>query len=87
METETPATTDLASLSLYQIACIIRKDWARVHYSAVPYLQALASGLGIRDHYGMDPMRSVVVYFLGNASTWKGATARAVKAELKKRLK
>ena len=34
-----------------------------------------------------DTARGVVIYFLGNAKNWRGDVARAVKAELKGRLK
>jgi len=38
----------------------------------------------IDDDYYEDSGKSVVLYFLANASTWKGEKARAIKAELKK---
>jgi hypothetical protein len=41
----------------------------------------------IRDKYYFDTAESVVRYFLANATTWKGDTARAIKAELKAILK
>jgi hypothetical protein len=37
--------------------------------------------------YYADTGRSIVLYFLNNATSWKGDTAKAVKAELKLRLK
>ncbi len=37
----------------------------------------------VDDDYGFDSGRSVVRYFLINASTWKGEKARAIKSELK----
>jgi hypothetical protein len=37
----------------------------------------------IEDDYGCDSGRSVVRYFLANASTWRGPAARRLKAELK----
>ena len=45
----------------------------------------------IRDHlvqdgmYGLDTAETIVIYFLSNATTWRGAVAREVKVELKKR--
>jgi hypothetical protein len=41
----------------------------------------------IHDTYYYDDASDVVRYFLANATTWKGETARAIKAELKAMLK
>ena len=68
---------------LYAIAREIRADWKRVNYAAVPYLQAMADLSSIDDNYGMDNAKSIVVYFLANAGTWRGEIAKAIKAELK----
>ena len=68
---------------LYAIAREIRADWKRVNYAAVPYLQAMADLSSIDDNYGMDNAKSIVVYFLANAGTWRGEKAKAIKAELK----
>jgi hypothetical protein len=43
----------------------------------------MASMGDIRDNYGYDSGKSVVLYFLGNAGTWRGDVAKRVKAELK----
>lgn len=77
---------ELSSMSLEEIARVIRKDWKKVNFGAVPYLEAM----GEIDSNGMfmnDPWNHIVAYFLGNANTWKGPVAKEVKAELKKRLK
>lgn len=68
---------------LYVIASEIRKDWKKVYFGAVPYLDAMSSLDSIEDNYIMDSGKSIVLYFLSNASTWRGETARRVKAELK----
>jgi hypothetical protein len=68
---------------LYSIAYEIRKDWRKPYFGAVPYLDALRSLSSIEDSYGADSARSVVAYFLANATTWRGETARRIKAELK----
>jgi hypothetical protein len=68
---------------LYQIASEIRKDWAKVNFAAKPYLDAMAQLTYITDDYYFDSGKSVVLYFLCNASTWKGEKAKAIKAELK----
>lgn len=72
---------------LYDIANEIRKDWKKVYFGAVPYLQAMAQLQSVNDDYGMDSGKSVVNYFLSNASTWRGDTARRVKKELKDMVK
>ena len=46
-------------------------------------VMALSSLDTINDHYGADSAKSVVLYFLSNASTWRGETAKRVKKELK----
>jgi len=78
------ATTNKASRPLYEIAREIRKDWgSKVYFGAKPYLDAMASLNSINDNYGWDSAKSIVLYFLGNASTWRGETAKRIKAELK----
>ena len=70
--------------SLSTIAAEIRKDWgSKVNFAAKPYLSAMAGLDSITDQYGYDDARSIVLYFLSNASSWRGDTAKRVKAELK----
>ena len=71
------------SRSLNLIAREIRQDWKKVNYAAVPYLRALSELDGVGDAYGYDTGRSVVLYFLANAGTWRGPVAKAIKVELK----
>lgn len=69
---------------LHVIANEIRTDWGnRINFAAKPYLDAMLCLDRITDTYGADSAKSVVLYFLSNASTWRGDTARRVKAELK----
>lgn len=75
--------TTSATRSLSEIAREIRKDWKPVYFGAVPYLEAMSTLDSIDDNYIFDSGKSVVIYFLSNATTWKGETARRVKAELK----
>lgn len=79
--------TDIQSQSLHQIAQIIREDWKSVYFGAVPYLDAMHQLQSVDGKYGLDDGREIVLYFLSNAQTWRGETARTVKAELKRRLK
>ena len=68
---------------IYTIASEILQDWKKPYFGAVPYLGAMQSLNGIDDAYGYDDARNVVAYFLANATTWRGAKAREIKAELK----
>jgi hypothetical protein len=75
------------SRPLSLIAVEICRNWQSPFYGAVPYLRAMRYLSSIDDMYGADSARSVVAYFLSNAKTWRGDTARRVKAELNKMLK
>jgi len=87
-EKEAPTQEYLATLTLGQIALVIRSDWKpKVYFGAVPYLQALQTLTSIKDPYMYDSGESIVAYFLANANTWRGPTARAVKKHLNKLLK
>ena len=68
---------------IYKVAQIIREDWKRVYFGAEPYLSAMETLSSINDRYFFDDGRSVVLYFLSNASTWKGEVAKQVKSHLK----
>lgn len=75
-------TTPVRPLS--EIAREISADWgAKLNYAAKPYLMAMYSLNTINDKYGMDEGKIMVLYFLSNASTWRGETAKRIKAELK----
>ena len=87
MEKITVTPEELTSMSISDLAIIAYDDWKPVNYAAKPYLEAMTSLQSVKDNYGMDSGYSVIAYFLSNASQWKGDTAKAVKAELKKRLK
>jgi hypothetical protein len=77
---------DLTVAPLWLLASTIRYNWANVNYAAAPYLDAMAALDSIDDNYGADTGRSIVAYFLSNASGWRGDVARATKGELKRRL-
>jgi hypothetical protein len=73
--------------SINIIARDISNDWAKPYFGAVPYLDAMHSLSTMQDKFYFDDASDVVRYFLANANTWKGETARAIKAELKAMLK
>lgn len=66
-----------------EIARDIRADWKKVSPYAEPYLQAMESLNSIGDRYYCDSADSVILYFLSNATGWRGQVAREIKAELK----
>lgn len=94
---EAQAMSDIARRpkvrELREIARDIRATWVDrngnsiVYFGAVPYLRAMGSLGSIDDMYGLDTARSIVLYFLSNAATWRGDDARRVRAELKGMLK
>ncbi len=72
--------------SISEVAAEIRRTWkppGRIYFGAVPYLGAMASLDGPDDFYGLDSARSVVLYFLSNAASFRGPDARRLKAELR----
>ena len=73
--------------SLAEIASEIRRDWKAPYFGAVPYINAMSTMGRIGESYGADPGREIVAYFLGNATGWRGPTAKRIKAELNAMLK
>ena len=79
---------DYSKMTIAELANVIRKDWNnKMNFGAVPYYEAMTCLQSVNDCYGADSGRSIVAYFLSNASTWKGETAKAIKKELNKRIK
>lgn len=78
-------TTTQTHRPLYVIASEIRKDWgSKINFAAKPYLDAMTTLDKVTDNYVMDSGKSIILYFLSNATTWRGDTAKRIKAELKK---
>ena len=73
--------------TLSTIAYEISKDWKKPYFGAVPYIQAMSTLGDIKQPYGYDSGESIVRYFLSNATSWRGDTARRIKSELKDMLK
>ena len=61
-----------------QIAREIKKNWEKPYFGAIPYLNAM-----LRSDYGFDGEKSVVLYFLSNASSYRGEIAKQHKKDLK----
>jgi hypothetical protein len=73
---------------LSEIAAEIRADWGpRINSAAAPYVAAMEKLKRIEDDYGHETAVEIVVRFLSVANTWRGKTARRVKAELNAMLK
>ena len=68
--------------------CVIAQEivavWGdKISPHARPYLEAMAHLDSIEDNFVLDSGRSVVLYFLSNATSWRGEEARKIKSELK----
>ena len=72
---------------IYEIAAEISRDWKKVYFGAEPYLNALHQLESLDDMYGYERAPGIIRYFLGNARTWKGEKAKAIKAELNSMIK
>lgn len=68
---------------LYEIAKEIKATWSKVYFGAAPYLDAMATIDKITDNYYLDSGKSIVLYFLANAGTWRGEDAKRIKRELR----
>ena len=75
------------SRPLFEIAREIEGNWSKVNYAAKPYLEAMRELSSIRDNFIYDSGKSIVLYFLSNATSWRGEKARQIKAELKTMIK
>lgn len=72
---------------LFEIAREIDRDWKKISVYALPYLNAMYSLESVSSKYGLDSGKSIVNYFLANAGSWKGETARRIKKELNQMVK
>jgi hypothetical protein len=72
---------------LSEIAREIKIDWKKVYFGAVPYLQAMSIMQSANEDFGFDSGKSIVLYFLSNANSWRGEVAKRVKKELKEMVK
>jgi hypothetical protein len=85
--TWTPSDRTGRTRSLASIAAEIRTSWAEPHFTAVPYIEALAHMSKVTDRYGREDGDRMVLCFLNEAVRWRGETARRIKAELRQMLK
>jgi hypothetical protein len=71
---------------IHAIAADIQRSWKNIYFGAKPYLEAMFCLQTPSDSYGYESGRVIILYFLSNATTWKGDEARRIKAELKSML-
>ena len=97
IDIKTADIATLARIAATECPALTRKTqgWlgAGTH-PAQPYLAAMLRMVGYRTHedldqsyVGHDRARWVVAAFVSNAAQWRGENARAIKAELKRRVK
>lgn len=58
-----------------------------MNFDAKPYLDAMMHISSVTDSYGLDDGNGIVLYFLSNASSWRGPDAKRLKDELKAALR
>ena len=74
-------------VTVSEIAHAIAKDWQNVSPYAKDYLNAMKEITDIEGNYYADTAKSVILYFLANAGSYRGENARAYKALLKEMVK
>lgn len=81
---------------LNKIAAAILADWGPIAftperraymYYCMPYVQAMLELVSVNDMYGLDDAEDIILRFLSNAASWRGDTAKSIKAELNAHLK
>lgn len=72
---------------LWEIASDVDKHWENMNPYARPYVEAMSKLNTTDDWYGQDTAKEIILRFLVNAQSWRGADARRVKAELNLMLK
>lgn len=77
----------LKGMTISDISRVVRKNWAKPNFAAVPYIESMGHCETLESRYIAEDGATQVVYFLSNATTWRGDVAKLVKAELNRRLK
>ena len=72
---------------IHEIAAEIKYTWKAPYFGAKPYLDAMFYLNAPNDKYGMDSAKSIILYFLSNATNWRGEDAKRIKSELKNLIK
>lgn len=79
------AENETGCRTIAEIAKDIKEAWPNPYFGAVPYLNAMLCihSDNRATHYYEDTAGDIIDYFLANAQSFRGAGARALKAELK----
>ena len=84
---------DTRPRTIAEVAADIRKAWPKPYFGAVPYIEAmlemnvpLEKDSVRRAKYLYDSATDILMRFLLNASTFRGPSAKALKAELRSAL-
>lgn len=78
--------SQLPKMSINELAVLIEKNWQKSSPYAIPYIEAMHSHNTLKDKFYAETAENIIMYFLCNAATWRGETARLVKSELRRRL-
>jgi hypothetical protein len=80
--------SDLREADLRELVAMIYADWDMIDPAAAAYLHAIDVNdcVDLDDPVGNETADLQLRYFLVHAAAWRGATARAIKAELRRRL-
>ena len=73
--------------TIREIALEIKSDWKNVSPFAAQQLEAMTQLETMSDVYIAESAGMIVASFLGNATGWRGETARRIKKELNSMLK
>ncbi len=68
--------------SIREIASDIKREWDKMYFGAVPYVDAMLYLSERGDHYGADSSDDIILRFLSNASAFRGAPAKSLKYQL-----
>jgi hypothetical protein len=85
--TKTNKMQTINSRPVYRIAQDILNDWTAPYFGARPYLAAMLTINNELENYGQDTAKSIILYFLSNASSYRGSKAKELKNELKTLIK
>ena len=80
-------STKIPANNISELVAYAKAQNGKVNFAAKPYLAAMMGMGDINEQFGYDSGRSIVIYFLNNASSWRGDVAKRVKAELRAMLK
>ena len=72
---------------IFEIAAEISSDWKKPYFGAVPYINAMHTLVDLSSRYIAEDAEGILRYFLANSGTWRGETAKRIKAEIKSILK